>query len=71
MSIYLKTEKVRKEWTDYNSHMNVAYYIHIFDTSFDVILDKFKMKSESAQKDKKSTFIVETYTTYNKEVKLV
>ena len=43
----LKTERVKKEWTDYNGHMNVAYYIHIFDTSFDVILDKFKMKSES------------------------
>ena len=27
----LKTEKVIKEWTDYNGHMNMSYYILIFD----------------------------------------
>ena len=31
MNIHLKTEKIIKEWTDYNGHMNLAYYIHIFD----------------------------------------
>ena len=39
----LKTEKVRKEWTDYNGHMNVAYYIHIFDISADIMLDMFSI----------------------------
>ena len=70
MSMILKTEKVIKEWTDYNGHMNVAYYIHIFDTAADIILDKFKMAGESAKKNKKSTFVVETHTTYDREVKL-
>ncbi len=66
----LKTEKVRKEWTDYNGHMNVAYYIHIFDISADVMLDIFNMAGESARKYMKSTFVVESHTTYNQEVKL-
>ena len=66
----IKTEKVIKEWTDYNGHMNVAYYIHIFDIAADIMLEKFKMAGESAKKDKKSTFVVETHTTYNQEVKL-
>ena len=66
----LKSEKVIKEWTDYNGHMNVAYYIHIFDTAADIMLDKFKMAGESAKKEKKSTFVVETHTTYDQEVKL-
>jgi len=66
----LKTEKIKKEWTDYNGHMNVAYYIHIFDISSDLLLDKFKMAGSSAKKDKKSTFVAETHTTYNKELKL-
>ena len=66
----LKTEKIKKEWTDYNGHMNVAYYIHIFDTAADTMLDNFKMAGDSAAKNKKSTFVVETHTTYNKEVKL-
>ena len=31
MSINLKSQKIIKEWTDYNNHMNVAYYNLIFD----------------------------------------
>ena len=66
----LKTEKIKKEWTDYNKHMNVAYYIHVFDIAADIMLDNFKMGGESAKKDKKSTFVVEMHTHYNQEVKL-
>jgi len=70
MNMILKTEKIIKEWTDYNKHMNVAYYIHVFDIAADVMLDNFKMGGESAKKDKKSTFVVEMHTHYNQEVKL-
>ena len=31
MTIKISTAKIKKEWTDYNGHMNVAYYILIFD----------------------------------------
>jgi len=70
MAMILKTEKIIKEWTDYNKHMNVAYYIHVFDIAADVMLDNFKMGGESAKKDKKSTFVVEMHTHYYQEVKL-
>ena len=70
MRMILKTEKVIKEWTDYNGHLNVAYYIRIFDIAADIMLDNFKMGGESAKKDKKSTFVVEMHTRYNQEVKL-
>ena len=70
MAMILKTEKIIKEWTDYNKHMNVAYYIRVFDIAADVMLDNFKMGGESAKKDKKSTFVVEMHTHYNQEVKL-
>ena len=66
----LKTEKVIKEWTDYNGHMNMSYYILIFDNAAEVMLTRFKMGGNSAQNDKKSTFAVETHTTYDQEVKL-
>ena len=66
----LKTEKIKKEWTDYNSHLNVAYYVHVFDMAADVMLDNFKMGGVSAKKDKKSTFVVDMYTNYKQEVKL-
>ena len=66
----LKTEKVIKEWTDYNNHLNVTYYIRIFDLAADVMLDNFKMGGESAKKDKKTTFVAEMHTIYNQEVRL-
>ena len=66
----LKTEKIIKEWTDYNGHLNVAYYIHIFDIAADVMLDNLKMGGESAKKTKRTTFVAEMHTQYNQEVKL-
>ena len=69
MAIYLRTEKIIPEWTDYNGHMNLAFYIHLFDQGWDVLLDKFEMGGESASTEKRSTFAVESHTKYIKEVK--
>ncbi|MBC8299070.1 MAG: thioesterase family protein [Pelagibacterales bacterium] len=69
MSIHLVTKKIIKEWTDYNNHMNLSYYILVFDLGAEVILSKFKMGEHSAKTTKKSTMVVETHTTYNQEVK--
>ena len=66
----LKSEKVIKEWTDYNGHLNVAFYVHVFDLAADVMLDNFKMGGESAKKDKKTTFVAEMHTNYYQEVRL-
>ena len=66
----LKTEKVIKEWTDYNGHLNVAFYVHVFDIAADIMLDNFNMGGISAKKDKKTTFVAEMHTIYNQEVRL-
>ena len=66
----LKTEKIIKEWTDYNGHLNVAFYVHIFDIAADIMLDNFNMGGQSAKKDKKTTFVAEMHTIYNQEVRL-
>ena len=68
VSIYLKSEKIIKEWVDYNNHLNMAYYILIFDQACEVILSKFKMGAESAKTEKRSTMVVETNTKYISEV---
>ena len=70
MSIYLKTGRVKSEWTDYNGHMNLAYYIHLFDTSWEVLLQKFDIGEDSAKIEKRTTFAVESHTTYDMEVKV-
>ncbi len=70
MSIYLTTKKITKEWTDYNGHMNVAYYVLIFDLyAAEHLMTKFEMGEHSAKTTKKSTMVVETHITYNQEVR--
>ena len=69
MSLLLKTTKIINEWTDYNGHMNLSYYILVFDKSAEIILSKFKMGEHSAKTTKKSTMVVETNTKYLNEVK--
>ena len=69
MSLLLKTTKIINEWTDYNKHMNLSFYILVFDKAAEKILSQFKMGEEAAIKTKRSTMVVETYTTYNNEVK--
>ena len=68
--MFLKSEKVIKEWTDYNGHLNVAFYVHVFDIAADVMLDSFKMGGQSAKKNQKTTFVAEMYTAYKQEVRL-
>jgi acyl-CoA thioester hydrolase len=69
MSVVLTTKKIIKEWIDYNGHMNLSYYILVFDKGAEVILSKFKMGEEAAKTTKRSTMVVETHTNYIKEVK--
>ena len=65
----LKSFSVKQEWVDYNDHMNMAYYVLIFDQALEVALEKFKM-GESAAKDlNRSTMVVQTNTKYLREVK--
>ncbi|MDA9062971.1 thioesterase family protein [Candidatus Pelagibacter sp.] len=69
MSVLLTTKTIVKKWTDYNNHMNLSYYILVFDMGAEKILSKFQMGEYSAKTSKRSTMVVETSTTYQKEVK--
>ena len=69
MTVVLANKKIIKDWIDYNGHMNLSYYILVFDMGAEVILSKFEMGEHSAKTTKKSTMVVETRTNYLKEVK--
>ena len=69
MSVYLKSQKILNKWVDYNNHLNMAYYVLIFDEAWEVILEQFKMGSHSAETTNRSTMVVETNTQYISEVK--
>ena len=65
----LKTFEVKEEWVDYNNHMNMAYYVLVFDQAWEVALEKFKMGGTAAKDLNRSTMVVETNTKYLNEVK--
>ena len=69
MSVYLKSFNITKNWVDYNNHMNMAYYVLIFDEAWEVALEKFKMGTSAAKNLNRSTMVVETNTKYINEVK--
>ena len=69
MSVHIANQVIKKEWTDYNNHMNMAYYVMVFDQIWENMLEKFTMGENSAKTNKRSTMVVETHTTYNNEVK--
>ena len=71
MSIYLSSQKVIKDWIDYNNHMNVSYYLLMFDVyGAETLNNLFKMGEHSARTTGMSTMVVETNITYNGELKL-
>ena len=69
MPVHIANQIIKKEWTDYNNHMNMAYYVLVFDQIWEIILEKFKMGEQSAKTTNMSTMVVETHTTYNNELK--
>ena len=69
MTFHIANQIIKKEWTDYNNHMNMAYYVLVFDQVWEIMLEKFKMGESSAKTSEMSTMVVETHTTYNNEVK--
>ena len=71
MSVFISSQNIIKDWIDYNDHMNVSYYLLIFDKfGADTLNDIFRMGEHSAKTTKKSTMMVESHITYNQELLL-
>ena len=71
MPIFLSSQKIVKDWIDYNNHMNVSYYLLMFDVyGAETLNNIFKMGEHSAKTTGMSTMVVETNITYNGELKL-
>ena len=68
MSVHVTNVKIKSEWTDYNKHLNMAYYDLVFDQAWEILLEKFGMGETSAKSTGMSTMVVETNTTYDNEV---
>jgi len=59
---------VPTEWTDYNGHMNVGYYVVAFDKATDVVLDHLGIGAAYRLAEEASVFVLEAHVTYDREV---
>ncbi len=64
----LHSETVQPDWVDYNGHMNVAYYVLIFDHATDAFLDQVGMNAALRESTGRSVFVAEAHITYRQEV---
>lgn len=62
-------ERVQEAWIDYNGHMNVAYYVLVFDHATDGLLEYLSLGESYRDREEKSFFVVESHITYDNEVK--
>jgi len=60
-------ETVRPEWVDYNGHMNVAYYVLVFDHATDRFLDYLGLGADYRARTERSVFVVEAHVTFDRE----
>ncbi len=65
---FIHQEIVSHDWVDYNGHMNVAYYVLIFDHATDVFLADIGINERYRQQTGGSVFVVESHISYEQEV---
>ncbi len=67
--IILRT-RIKPEWLDYNNHMNVAYYVLIFDLAGVELVSQLGLSEAVTEKTGISWMVLENHITYNNEVVL-
>lgn len=61
---------VRPDWIDGNGHMNLAYYVVVFDRATDAIFDALGFGAAYREATGNGPFAVETHTLYERELLL-
>jgi acyl-CoA thioester hydrolase len=59
---------VLPEWIDANGHMNLAYYVVLFDQATDLLYDALGVGTAYRAATGNSTFTAETHTLYEREL---
>ena len=59
---------VLPEWIDFNGHMNLAYYIVLFDYATDALFDAIGIGRTYKDTTNHGTFVAETHNLYEREL---
>jgi acyl-CoA thioester hydrolase len=62
-------DTVRPEWIDHNQHMNMGYYLVVFDFATDEFLRWVGLDEPHRAARAVTTFCVEAHVTYHREVR--
>ena len=60
---------VRSEWIDQNEHMNMGYYLVVFDLATDEFLNWIGLDAGHRAAHEVTTFCLEAHVTYHSEVR--
>lgn len=60
---------VRREWIDHNEHMNMGYYLVVFDFATDEFLSWVGLDAAHRAARSVTTFCLEAHVTYHREVR--
>ncbi|MBN0986027.1 thioesterase family protein [Amphritea pacifica] len=60
--------RIKPEWLDYNNHMNVAYYVLIFDLAGVELVSQLGLSEAVTEQTGISWMVLENHITYNNEV---
>ncbi len=58
------------DWIDRNGHLNLAYYLVLFDRATDVLFDRLGIGAAYSDASGCSLFVAETHTLYERELTL-
>jgi acyl-CoA thioester hydrolase len=59
---------VRPEWIDHNRHMNMGYYLVVFDLATDAFLGWVGLDEAHRLAERVTTFCLEAHVTYHREM---
>ena len=65
---FLHSERVRRDWIDYNGHMHEAYYVLVFANATDALYEHLGMGAPYREKRKASIYTLESHTNFLGEV---
>ena len=60
---------VRPDWIDHNGHMNMGYYLVVFDLATDEFFRWVGLDATHRQRHEVTTFCLEAHVTYHREVR--
>ncbi len=60
--------EVLPEWIDWNGHLNLAYYVVLFDKATDLLFDELGLGLDYRRTTNLGTFAVESHNRYEREL---